>query len=417
MKFCGFNITRDKGRNAAKSYSPGVTAWLQGESSTLQSCYGNLYADVAWIYRAVNLIAEQVANTPFLISTGERGRETLITGGPLQKFYARPHPQISAFEYWELRVIWLMLRGECFRVPTYVPDRHAPRGRRLDRVLILDPTHFHEIIEDHELVGWRYTGVGPHSPLDSQVLLPEEVWFEKLPNPMDLWRGLAPLQAANMAARTDFAASAFMRGVIENNGDAGTIFSTDTELSDEQHAQVTASLKGRKRRAGTPDEPILLSGGVEITRPTLSSTDLQFLENRKFSRAEICAAFGVPEELIGGTEHAKYDVMRGARLNFIENRIAPICRRLESGETALVNSVQPGAVGWFDLDSIPIMQDAQRQRLDAAAKAFGMGVPLNELNRIYDLGFKHQPNGDIPYVASTVNPVTSPNDGASVPES
>src|SRR5213075_1798131 len=123
------------------------------------------------------------------------------------------------------------------------------------------------------------------------------------------------------------------------------------------------ALRARKRKAGTPDQPLLLSSGAAITKPELSSADLQFLENRKFSRAEICAAFGVPEELITATDHAKYDVMQGARLNFIENRIAPLCARLEAEEHGTVKVIDPTAVGWFDLDSLPIMQSVRRERL------------------------------------------------------
>src|SRR6266404_900346 len=69
-------------------------------------------------------VSEAAANIPFLFSAGERGRENLITSGPLPKFYDHPHPQMNRFQYWELRIMWLMLRGECFRVPIY-SDSHA----------------------------------------------------------------------------------------------------------------------------------------------------------------------------------------------------------------------------------------------------------------------------------------------------
>jgi phage portal protein BeeE len=85
---------------------------------------------------------------------------------------------------------------------------------------------------------------------------------------------------------------------------------------------------------------------------------MQFLENRKFTRSEICAAFGVPEEIVCTTDHNKYDVMSGARLNFIENRVAPLCRRLEAAEQRTVTVIDPKATGWFDIESLPIMQEA-----------------------------------------------------------
>ena len=387
----------------------------------------NAYEQVVWVYRAINALAEQVANVPFLFSAGERGRENLITSGPLLDFYDRPHPQLNRFQYWELRVIWLMLRGECMRIPIYRnaspsinsvnsirPPAHSalrtPHSA-LDRVLILDPSHFRHIVQDHELIGWRYTGLGPGTPLASQVFLPEEVWFEKLPNPFDFWRGLPPLSVAALAAQTDFAAASFMRGIIENNGDNGVIVRTAEPLGDEQQQQVIAALKERKRRAGLADRPVFLNGVTEIVQPKLSSSDLQFLDNRKFSRAEICAAFGVPEEIVTTTDFNKYDVMRGARLNFIENRVAPLCARLEAEEDRTVKRLDPRASGWFDLDSLPIMQEARRSRLAAARTGFDMGIPFNELNRVLDLGFKRLPWGDTGYLPAKYEPVAQSLNG------
>src|SRR5258705_1738695 len=133
MRIFGFNITRDEkeqtynnelavreGGALVKSLDPAAAAWLRGaEPEAAGPVLTNAYQQVVWVYRAVNALAEQVANVPFLFSHGERGRENLVMSGPLLDFYARPHPQLSRFEYWELRVIWLMLREECFRVPLF----------------------------------------------------------------------------------------------------------------------------------------------------------------------------------------------------------------------------------------------------------------------------------------------------------
>jgi phage portal protein BeeE len=433
MKLFGFNITRRTAPDEipVSQLSPAALAWMRGESlDDAGAVLSNAYQQVAWVYRAINVLAEQIANIPFLFSRGERGREHLITSGPLVNFYARPHPQINRFEYWELRIIWLMLRGECMRIPIYdnAPRPSDGRGIKgeghsalrsphsaLKSVLILDPSRFQHIVQDGQLMGWRYTGLGPQAPLESQVFLPEEVWFEKLPNPFDFWRGMPPLYAATTAAQTDFAAASFMKGLIENNADLGVIVRTDQQLSDEQQEQILAELRKRKRRAGTADQPLLLWSGAEVIKPQLSSTDLQFLENRRFCRAEICAAFGVPEEIVSTTANSKYDVMAGARQNFIENRIAPLCARLEAEENsttipAIVGggpaaSKPPAEMGWFDLDSLPIMQQARRSRLATAKTGFDMGIPFNELNRVLDLGFKSLPWGDTGYLPTRYQPL------------
>jgi HK97 family phage portal protein len=419
MKLFGFNLSISRPARTGQAVtemvqqrSAGVSVqqWLKGEDLDYPPLLANAYEQVVWVYRAINVLAEQVANVPFLFSTGARGRENLITSGPLLDFYKRPHPQMDRFQYWELRVIWLMLRGECMRVPIYSDPGDSALGAAHfapKEVVILDPSRFQHIVEDNRLIGWRYTGQGPQAPLASQVFLPEEVWFEKLPNPYDFWRGFPPLYVAGMAANTEFAAGAFMRGLIENNADTGVIVRTDKWVSDEQRDQILTALRERKRRAGVADRPVLLPGSAEIIRPQLSGTDLQFLENRKFSRSEICAAFGVPEEIVTSTDHAKYDVMAGARLNFIENRVAPLCRRFEAAEQATVKSIDPAASGWFDLDSLPIMQDARRNRLAAAKIGFDMGVPFNELNRVLDLGFRPLPWGNHGYIPTALQPATS----------
>jgi phage portal protein BeeE len=471
MNLLGYNIriTRRSATVPAvetpvSQLSPAALGWLCGDTiDTGGPLLRSAYEQVVWVYRAINVLAEQIANIPFLFSRGERGRENLITSGPLHDFYNRPHPHINRFQYWELRIIWLMLRGESIRIPIFddpaalnhnldldppslVPFgqrglsfcaphpsfctgaehairntqyaiNHAPRTTRqghesrpvLKKVLILDPALFHHIIQDNDLVGWRYTGGGPNTPLLSQVFLPEEVWFEKLPNPFDFWRGLSPLAVAATATRSDFAAGSFMNGLIENNADLGLIVRSDQQLFEQQRAQVVAELRSRKRRAGTPDRPILLCGGAQIDRPQLSSAELQFLENRKFSRAEICAAFGVPEEIVTITDNAKYDVMSGSRLNFIENRVAPLCARLEAEEQLLVKSIDPTATGWFDLDSLPILQDARRTRLTTAKTAFDMGVPFNELNRVLDLGFKPTPWGNKGHLPNNIHDIGEDN--------
>src|SRR5262245_17675102 len=119
MKFFGINIGRLIKAAETKAISP--EAWLREEidETPRGAVLANAYEQVVWVYRAVNVLAEAVANVPYVFSAGPRGRENLITSGPLQEFYERPHPHLNRFQYWELRVLWLMLRGECFRIPVF----------------------------------------------------------------------------------------------------------------------------------------------------------------------------------------------------------------------------------------------------------------------------------------------------------
>jgi len=72
--------------------------WLAGEDTDRASALlSNPYQQVVWVYRAINALAEQIANVPFLFSMGQRGHENLIPSGPLHAIYARPHPNINVW--------------------------------------------------------------------------------------------------------------------------------------------------------------------------------------------------------------------------------------------------------------------------------------------------------------------------------
>jgi hypothetical protein len=58
---------------------------------------------------------------------------------------------------------------------------------------------------------------------------------------------------AATAAGTDHAASLFMKGIMENNDEARTVIRTAEQLDPEQHEQLLAALRERKRRVGTAD--------------------------------------------------------------------------------------------------------------------------------------------------------------------
>src|SRR5712672_4498129 len=98
MKILGLTIQILRNQNSTiqnqKSFSP-AAAWLRGDDlDHTGPVLTNAYEQVVWVYRAINALAEQVANIPFLFSRGERGRENLVTSGPLLDFYARPHPPL-----------------------------------------------------------------------------------------------------------------------------------------------------------------------------------------------------------------------------------------------------------------------------------------------------------------------------------
>src|SRR6185295_16176855 len=102
---------------------------------------------------------------------------------------------------------------------------------------------------------------------------------------------------------------------------------------------------------------------------------------------------------------ANRSVSDSARLNLIEHRIAPLCQRIEAAMEREVKRFGPNIYGFFDVDSLPLMQAARRSRVETAQKFFQMGVPFNDINHALDLGFPDYTWGNIGYVPNNLTPV------------
>ena len=99
--------------------------------------------------------------------------------------------------------------------------------------------------------------------------------------------------------------------------------------------------------------------------------------------------------------------MAGSRLNFIENRVAPLCTPSKPKKKPPPSEPStPRPPAGFDVDSLPIMQQSRRERLAAAKTGFDMGIPLNELTKVLDLGFRPLPWGNTGYLPTKHQPLT-----------
>ncbi|MGC8830908.1 MAG: phage portal protein, partial [Verrucomicrobiia bacterium] len=344
-----------------------------------------------WAYACIQRIAEGVAQVPFRVSRYKPGTEMLVESGRLYELLRQPHPLLTQFDFFELIVCWLMARGKAFILPLDEAGKPVDLSRRdaynapeIYSLQIPPPENFKKIVSNGALIGWRYR---TSSSSKEVHLFPEEVIYIRLPFINDFYDGFSPLAVAALAAQTDIASAQYMKAIMSNNGETGLIIKTDQPLTEEQRAQIISALQSRKRGGGAADRPIILEAGLEIISPSLTSADLQFLENRKFNRQEICAVFGVPQEILGFTEDANRSVSQSARANFFENRIIPLCRRIEFALKPLLSYYDKQYVGWFDIDSMPVMQERRLGMVETAERLWRMGIPFNDINRCLELGF------------------------------
>lgn len=426
-----------------KTLSPDLQAWATGGDVVDNGQGLDLkmpYAQSSWIYIAVSCLAENIAQIPLRISripdsaqrqlargakAGFKKKvlgENIIESGAAVDLFNQPHPTMDRGLFWANIVSWKALRGEFFVLPLDNNDESvdlSARGGRISRLLTLEPGMFWHIVQGYQLMGWRYTGSALLTPLPSTVLLPGEVVHHRTYNPYLYWRGMSPLLLAMLAAMSDYAASMFMKGLMSNNADTGLIATTDANLTEEQRQQFVAAIRERQRKSGTPNRPLFLSNGVKIEKPTVSNVDMEFLQNRKYSREEIFAVFKVPPSLAGidvnasargggGITNSGGGGKNEDRLAFTQNTLTNECRQIEAAFQPIVKKFDPSYELWFDLDSLPVMREAKLALYDTAEKMFGMGVPVADINTSLDLALPDRRWYQTGYLPFNLTPAGEP---------
>ena len=435
---------REFSLGSTKTASPDVAAFLNGTDTDENGSNGakliTPYSQSAWVYIAINRLAKKVSSVPFRISRVGNGQakrvrslrsssdprhrafvrralgETIIESGDAVDLFNAPHPTMNRQLFWEMVVTWNCLRGEFFILPLDSADGAvdlSDRRPRVERLLTVPTELFWHVVTGYELRGWRYTGSPLLTPIPSEMLTPTEVVHSRTPNPYLYWRGMSPLLLAMGPAGADFAASRYAQGYWMNNADTGVIVTTEQQATPEQQAAILAALRERKRKAGTADRPLFLWGGAKVEKPQLSGMEEQFIANREMNRQEIGAIFEVPESVMGFSGSKATPLSGGGAaieqdgIAFIENTIDPLCSHLESALARVVETFGDDLVGWFDTDSLPVMQAARRSRWDTAAKAFGIGAAFNDINAAFDLGMPEYKWGKKSFLPFNLQEVTA----------
>ena len=228
------------------------------------------------------------------------------------------------------------------------PDRMAP---------VPDATNF--------ISGYEYTGPnGEKIPLGL-----DEVIFIRMPNPLDPYRGMGPVQSilADLDA-TKYSAE-WNRNFFINGAEPGGIVEVDKRLSDDEFNEMSERWDEQHRGVANAHRVAIIEQGRWVERK-FTNRDMQFVEMRNVSSKVIREAFGMPKFAVGDVEDVNRATAEAAKAWFAEELTVP---RLERIRGALNNDFLPlfGKAGEeleFDFDS-PVPADREAEGKDLVAKS------------------------------------------------
>ena len=170
--------------------------------------------------------------------------------------------------------------------------------------------------------GYTYKVPGEGNIVSFKV---DDIIMFKDPNPMNPYRGVSPVKAAEYAIATDIKAKEWNFRFFQNSARPDTVFSFDDGIDETQAKQLRVQWENAHKGTEHSQRTAFISKG-KVQQVGMTQKDMDFLEQRKFSRDEILAMFKVPKALLDPQE-LNFASAKVAKEVYYDGVIEPEMRR------------------------------------------------------------------------------------------
>jgi HK97 family phage portal protein len=352
------------------------------------------------VYTCARLRAEALASLPIRLYRGTAENKTEVTRGPLYDLLHKVN------QFWTMqRLLSMWEYSMCLWGESYIFLERGERGNqppvelwwaRSDRVYVYpDPVDY--------IKGYGYMGEDGTAPIP---YTPGEVLAFRYPNPANQWRGLSPLAAARLAADSASAAMKSNRNIFANGIQMGGMISppAGVTLTEDQIRQISEGLENRFKGVDKAHRWGVFKFAVDPKPVGITPKDAEFLGLLKWTLEDVCRAFSVPLDLVGGQR--TYDNINAALLAFWTNCIIPEKRMMESEMAEQLLPMFPGQADSVELDTseIAVLKDDDAAAWTMASGQLDKGaITINEWRT--SQGLKPVAWGDVYWASSSMTPI------------
>jgi HK97 family phage portal protein len=352
----------------------GVTEWITGGSggsgNTVSVASAISAMKIAAVYRCIDILSGSIASLPLLFKEKKGGvfqvNEKHEIGYLLS---VRANKRQTAFDMIKNAVVQMVNDGNAYILPLYSMDG-------TDALILLSPnTTTYDVILDKYHVNDMTNGI--FGVFDSDEII-------HLRN-MSLdggYTGVSTIRYAsrvmNVAANADertldsFKPGNTMKGFISGDSEAG--IRGFGELQDNQLKAITdrveAEINGGKNIFNIP-------GQAKFNQISISPTDLQLLETRKFSVLDICRFYGVHPDKVFAGQSQNYKASEMSNQSFLSDTLQPYLRKIENEFTA---KLIPKSLAYkmkieFDVESLLLTSLEQQSNYIEKTIQYGVYTP------------------------------------------
>jgi len=325
---------------------------------------------ISAVYGAVSIISETTGALPLHMyeDLGERGKRIAPEHILDEKLHELPNEYQTAIEFREMMTAFALLRGRGI-----AKRKKKNGGRDFDLIPLHPDCIVREITTRTAKERYRYTD--PHTG-QTEVLLAEELFIVRGRfgrSVIDFAR-----DTLGLARQMDiYAGNLFARGARPSG-----VLTHQKLLSPKARRNLRKAIDEYAAGGENEGRPMLLEEGMTWEQIGMKNSDMEFMESRKFSVAEIARWFRVPPHKLQDLERSTNNNIEMQSMEFVVDTMVPWCVRWEQ-------SIQRDLVGdksFFARHTLAgLLRGDTKSRYEAYAMAVQWGwMSPNDVRRLED---------------------------------
>lgn len=298
-----------------------------------------------WVYSCVKVRAEAVGNINLKLIKGEKE----LASNELLDLLNKVNPQMTKANLFETTQAFLDLTGNAF----WFLARDNDGTGKIREIWPLRPDKVSIIADKNNplMVG----GYIYHNQDGSKVPFNKnEILHFKEFNPLGVHpyphRGMGVVEASYYAIATDNEVKKWNLNFFKNSARADGFLTKETAMTQDELEKLRAQWNNQYGGSANAHKVGILSGGLKWQDITRSQRDMDFIEQRRFSRDEILALFRVPKPVLGITEDVNRANAEASDYIFASRAIKPLMQKIVDTLNEFM-APEFGTDLWFDFTS------------------------------------------------------------------
>lgn len=342
------------------------------------------FQKIVWCYACVDKIASAVSGVKWcLYKRQTSGNIKEITLHPiLDLINIKTSNEFSSREFFNLWATYLALNGKAFVV---YDNAFKPREMKLTYA------HLTEVFADFD----GLIKIEHRNPTGYQTFAANQIIFSRFVDPLNFYAGLSPIKAMARTIDTENAGIDWNKSTLDNAGiPPGAIMLSNPSQKTIDHVKQ----RWLKNYAGKNNAriPLILdSEKANYINFGMNSIDMDFILQRKLTRTEICAGFGVPSQVVGDPEGQTYANYSEALQSFWQDTVIPKYLRLIQDNLTMGLCAKYDTTLYVepDYDNVAALAENQDDITKRVTTQFEKGIlTRNEAREA--VGYEAVPDGD-----------------------